>query len=199
MAAGGGEAVPGGLAVLCCGGTIDKGYDEATGAFVFREGAVKEVFDEVELAFPATYRTVCLKDSMDMTADDVDALASACVDVPADRVLVTHGTSTIVRSARTVALALDAAAARKTVVLTGSLRPRVFSTSDADFNLGVAVGALAVLPPGVFVAMSGAVHRYDAVARDPTDGRFVPATTAGCVAGDDPGITVTLEQLGRRS
>lgn len=43
--------------------------------------------------------------------------------------------------------------------------------------------------------MSGAAHRYDEVARDPKDGRFVSATTPGCVAGDDPGIETTLSLL----
>eukprot|EP00037_Helgoeca_nana_P007330 m.66898 g.66898 ORF g.66898 m.66898 type:complete len:201 (+) comp18142_c0_seq2:292-894(+) len=185
------------VTVLCCGGTIDKGYDPETGAFVFKEGAVREVLQSVEISFDVTFQTVCLKDSVDMTDADVDALATACCGVSANKILVTHGTSTIVRSARRIASALvgHAHEAHRTVVLTGSLRPRVFTESDADFNLGVAVGALSALPSGVYIVMSGAAHQYDNVARDPDDGRFVSATTPGCVAGDDPGIQLTLDQL----
>ena len=35
----------------------------------------------------------------------------------------------------------------------GKFRPQRFRESDAPFNVGVAVGAVQVLPAGVFVAM----------------------------------------------
>jgi hypothetical protein len=168
-----------------------------------------------------------------MTDEDIAALAEQCRVSDARRILVTHGTSTMVRSARAIAQALDggtvgapaiatptsttstthaadhvnecedkggghhgaATTSDKVVVITGSLLPRVFTETDADFNLGVAVGALGALSPGVYVAMSGVVYPYDQVARDPHDGSFVPHTTPGCVAADDPGIAVTLAAL----
>lgn len=134
-----------------------------------------------------------------MTDDDISALAERCRTADTKRILITHGTSTMVRSARAIATALGADTDHptndKVVVITGSLLPRVFTETDADFNLGVAVGALGALSPGVYVAMSGVVYRYDQVARDPLDGSFVPHTTPGCVAADDPGIAVTLASL----
>jgi hypothetical protein len=166
-----------------------------------------------------------------MTDEDIAALAEQCRVSDARRILVTHGTSTMVRSARAIAQALDggtvaapaitsitstathaadrvkecegksgghhgaATTSDKVVVITGSLLPRVFTETDADFNLGVAVGALGALSPGVYVAMSGVVYPYDQVARDPHDGSFVPHTTPGCVAADDPGIAATLAAL----
>ncbi len=86
-----------------------------------------------------------------------------------DRVLVTHGTDTMIETARYLAATIH----DKTVVLCGSLRPEAFRTSDADFNVGCAVGALGVLPAGVFVVMSGRAFAHDAVSRDPQTGRFV--------------------------
>lgn len=110
--------------------------------------------------------SVCLKDSTDMTEADVSALTTACCEACTRKILVTHGTSTIVRSARAVAVALASlspgSASDKTVVLTGSLRPRVFTETDADFNLGLAVGALSALPPGSDPSLSFTHCRHDA-------------------------------------
>jgi len=61
----------------------------------------------------------------------------------------------------------------KVIILTGAMRPEKFSDSDAPFNVGVAIGALQVLRPGVYVAMNGRVYSWDKIARDHTTGQFV--------------------------
>jgi L-asparaginase len=60
----------------------------------------------------------------------------------------------------------------KTIVITGALRPERFSNSDADFNIGTALGALNVLPPGVYIAMSGRVLPWQHLKKDPKTGNF---------------------------
>lgn len=45
----------------------------------------------------------------------------------------------------------------KTVVLTGALLPAMFSTTDAIFNIGCALGAVQKACPGVYIAMNGKI------------------------------------------
>jgi hypothetical protein len=51
-------------------------------------------------------------------------------------------------------------------------RPQRFRESDAPFNVGGAVGAVQVLPAGVFVVMGGAVFPHDQCRRNLESGAF---------------------------
>jgi L-asparaginase len=61
----------------------------------------------------------------------------------------------------------------KVVVITGALRPERLQDSDAPINVGAALAAAAVMPPGVYVCMHGTVFDADRVERVPTNGCFV--------------------------
>ena len=75
-----------------------------------------------------------------------------------DRIVITHGTDTMVETARALAAgALDG----KTIVLTGAMVPYAFGSSDGLFNLGSALSFVQVLPPGVYVAMNGQHFPWD--------------------------------------
>lgn len=152
-------------------------------AFEITECAAARVVAEAKLAAGFELVTVCKKDSLEMTDEDRAELARVVAAAAQRKVLVTHGTSTMVHSARAVA----AACTDKAVVITGALLPEKFKGSDAAFNVGCAVGALQLIQAGVYVAMSGAVYPHDQVARD-AEGRFVPLDAPGATAGDDPGI-----------
>ena len=60
----------------------------------------------------------------------------------------------------------------KTIVLTGALQPGRFADSDAPFNLGMAMGAVQVLPPGVYIVANGQVFPADRVRKNPELNRF---------------------------
>jgi L-asparaginase len=45
----------------------------------------------------------------------------------------------------------------KCIVLTGAMEPANFKSSDAVFNVGVAVGAVSSLPDGIYIAMNGRI------------------------------------------
>ena len=62
----------------------------------------------------------------------------------------------------------------KVIVFTGSMQPARFRNSDAVFNLGCAVGALQVLPPGVYIAMNGVVAPAGSVKKNRAASRFEP-------------------------
>ena len=186
--------------VVQTGGTIDKDYPSTLHGYAFEFGAPasERVLSALDLAFTPIYRTICREDSTDLTDEHREALAKLCVEARQTRILITHGTSTMVQTGRFLASRMGPCTEEsvkshmgKVIVITGALKPEKFRDSDAVFNLGVALGALAApnVAPGIYVAMSGRVYPHDAVARD-SAGRFVPLDTPGAVAGDDPGITL---------
>ncbi|MCB1590464.1 MAG: asparaginase, partial [Xanthomonadales bacterium] len=86
---------------------------------------------------------------------------------PHKHVLITHGTDTMVETARALAPLRD-----KVIVLTGALNPARFSGSDAVFNIGCAVGAVQCLPDGVYLAMNGRIWHPEQVRKNRADNRF---------------------------
>lgn len=85
--------------------------------------------------------------------------------------MITHGTDTMVETARAVAQAVSG----KTVVLTGAMVPYAFGSSDGMFNLGSAVSFVQTLPPGVYVAMNGRCFPWDRVRKNRETGVFEEA------------------------
>src|SRR5665213_4280306 len=81
------------------------------------------------------------KDSQDITDSDRKLIYKTCEDAKQSKIIITHGTDTMIETAKLLSAITD-----KTIVLTGSIVPEKFRGSDADFNVGSAVGALSVLP-----------------------------------------------------
>eukprot|EP01062_Namystynia_karyoxenos_P067499 TRINITY_DN6147_c0_g1_i4.p2 TRINITY_DN6147_c0_g1~~TRINITY_DN6147_c0_g1_i4.p2 ORF type:complete len:197 (+),score=76.57 TRINITY_DN6147_c0_g1_i4:82-591(+) len=159
------------------GGTIDKDYPKTVGGYAFEitDPAAARVMSSVlpESALRWRVVSVCRKDSLDIDAADRSALARAIAADPAEKVVVTHGTSTMLDTAAFLAAAEGLSG--KTVVLTGAFKPERMLDSDAPFNVGLAAGAAQTLPRGVWVAMQGRVYRWDAVRQDPRSGAYLPA------------------------
>jgi L-asparaginase len=102
-----------------------------------------------------------------MSDDDRKLILEVCRVTDVNRIVITHGTDTIIQTAQVLS-SLKA----KTIVLTGALSPELFKNSDAEFNLGVAVGAVSVLSEGVYIAMQGTVMKWDEAAFDSDTGQF---------------------------
>ena len=109
-----------------------------------------------------------LIDSLDMHPANRLRVLESCRGAPEERIVITHGTDTMVETAGV----LGEAGLAKTIVLTGAMIPYVFSNSDAVFNLGCAVTAVQLLPHGVFIAMNGRVFRWDRVRKNRELGVF---------------------------
>ena len=85
-------------------------------------------------------------DSLDMDERGrADDRARAAATPPRRCIVVTHGTDTMVETARALAAA---GLGGKTIVLTGAMVPYAFGSSDGLFNLGSALSFVQVLPPG---------------------------------------------------
>ncbi len=137
---------------ITTGGTIDKIYFDAKNEYQVGPPQVAELLRDVNATFEFEIESVLRKDSLDMTDADRQLIRERVANAAADRVVVTHGTDTMIATAR----ALQGVPG-KTIVLTGSMQPARFRVTDADFNLGTAVAAVQTLPPGVYLAMNGRI------------------------------------------
>lgn len=156
------------IRLLVTGGTFDKQYDEINGSLSFTTTHVEDVLRRGRSNVPLSIEVLMLKDSLDLTDDDRGRIVAAARASAEARIVITHGTDTMVDSARTLAQAhLD-----KTIVLTGAMIPYVFGSSDGLFNLGSALSFAQVLPAGVYVAMNGRVFPWDQVRKNRERGIF---------------------------
>jgi len=140
------------LLIVTTGGTIDKTYFDDKSDYQVGEPQIGRILKELGVAFRFSVIPLLRKDSLYIDAADRELLRAAIAAQPARHVLVTHGTDTMVETAKVLA-----AVAGKTIVLTGALNPASFRGSDAEFNIGTAVGAVQCLPPGAYIAMNGRV------------------------------------------
>ncbi len=152
---------------IATGGTIDKVYFDARSEYEVGPPQVMDILRDANVAFEFDVESVLAKDSLDLTDADRRLIRDRVAASPCDRVVVTHGTDTIVETA----LCLKGIAG-KTVVLTGSLQPARFRNTDAVFNLGVAIAAVQTLPPGVYLAMNGRILDPERARKDRARGRF---------------------------
>jgi L-asparaginase len=153
------------------GGTFDKGYDELRGALVFNDTHVPEMLRLGRCRVEVSIRTLMLIDSLEMTDADRALIVDQCRQAAESRILITHGTDTMVETARALVSAFTGRA-DKTIVLTGAMVPYAFGSSDGLFNLGSALSFVQVLPAGVYVAMNGRWFAGDRVRKNQETGVF---------------------------
>lgn len=155
------------IVVLTTGGTIDKVYFDDMSRFEVGETVVGKILREGGVTFDFEVVPLMRKDSLQLTDSDRAAIRAAVAVRDESRVIVTHGTDTMVDTARALA---DVPG--KTIVMTGALSPARFQASDAVFNIGMAVAAVQACPPGVWIAMSGQVFPWDHVRKNRGLNRF---------------------------
>lgn len=149
------------------GGTIDKIYHDANSEFAVGDSLLPELLEEANVTVPWRVTGLLRKDSLELTDADRQTLRDAVAACPEQRVIVTHGTDTMAETA-----AVLTSIPGKTIVLFGSMQPARMRRSDAVFNLGYAVAAVGLLPPGVYVAMNGEVFEAGKVRKNLEAGRF---------------------------
>jgi L-asparaginase len=157
------------IRVFVTGGTFDKEYNELTGSLAFADTHLPEMLRLGRSRVDVSLRTLMMIDSLDMTDADRALIVGQCRQAAESRIVVTHGTDTMVETAAALAAA---AAADKTIVLTGAMIPYAFGSSDGLFNLGSALSFVQVLPPGVYIAMNGRYFDWDRVRKNRETGAF---------------------------
>ncbi|HEX7798291.1 MAG TPA: asparaginase domain-containing protein, partial [Vicinamibacterales bacterium] len=153
------------IRVLVTGGTFDKEYNELNGSLFFRHTHLNEMLRLGRCHVDVFVETLMMIDSLEMTADDRARIVEECRGADEKQIVITHGTDTMVETAKALANVFPTQAA-KTIVLTGAMIPYAFGSSDGLFNLGSAISFVKLLPPGVYVAMNGRYFPWDCVRKN---------------------------------
>jgi L-asparaginase len=152
---------------ITTGGTIDKIYFDALSDYHIGESPLQSILGEGLIEFGYDVVPLLRKDSLDMTDEDRAHLRDYIANDDASMYVITHGTDTMPETAEAL-VGLEG----KTIVLTGALTPARFRTTDAVFNVGMAVATVQVAKPGVYIAMSGQVFEAGAVRKNRAENRF---------------------------
>lgn len=152
---------------ITTGGTIDKIYFDALSKFEVGDSVVQHILTDALVDFEYDVVSLFQKDSLEMTDDDRQKLRDYIDADDASHYIITHGTDTMPETAAVLSDLTD-----RTIVLTGALTPARFRTTDAVFNVGMAVASVQVAKPGVYIAMSGQVFEAGAVRKNRAENKF---------------------------
>ena len=158
------------IKLLITGGTIDKIYNPLSGELEFGSSHLPQMLERGRVKLQLSSAQLFLKDSLDMTNADRELILSKCLTCNQDRILITHGTDSMVKTAKLLAENIK----HKTIVLFGAMVPYSVNNSDALFNLGAALSALQVKKNGVYIAMNGQVFKAENVEKNKQLGIFQP-------------------------
>ena len=163
------------LRIIITGGTFDKRYDAIRGQLTFQDTHLPDIIEQVRTSLPVAFELNQLVDSLDMQDENRQKVLAACRSAQEKLIVITHGTDTMAETAGVIGKAFaagDAALTGKKIVLTGAMLPYSVSGSDALFNLGSAMMAAQLLPPGVYIAMNGRCFPWQSVKKNRALGVF---------------------------
>ena len=158
------------IKIFVTGGTFDKEYNELNGTLYFKKTHLHEMLELGRSQLKVAIETLMMKDSLEMSDDDRNSIVQRCFESNEDKILITHGTDNMVKTAKLLAAQIN----DKTIVLTGAMIPYKFGSSDGLFNLGSALSFLQSLPHGIYIAMNGNIFSWDNVKKDKELGLFLP-------------------------
>jgi L-asparaginase len=159
------------IQIFTTGGSIDKTYSTQASDFVVGEPQIAAILAEANVNLDYTIEPLLRKDSLQITDEDRSLIAERVAACPHTQVVITHGTDTM-----TVTAAALAHLSGKTIVLTGAMQPAAFKKTDAALNIGGAIAAVQILPPGVYIVMSGRVFRAHQARKNPRTDQFESST-----------------------
>ena len=155
------------LLIVTTGGTIDKIYFDDKSDYQIGDPQIGAILRELGVTFRFSVIPILRKDSLHITDQDRELVRATIAAQPARHVLVTHGTDSMVTTGMVLRSITD-----KTIVMTGALSPARFRGSDAEFNIGCAIGAVQCLPAGVYIAMNGLIRDPAKVRKNVAANRF---------------------------
>ena len=156
------------IRIFITGGTFDKEYNELNGKLFFKDTHLHEMLKLGRCRVDVDIRTLMMIDSLEMSDEDRTLIAQQCSRAEEDKIVITHGTDTMVETATELAKANIG----KTIVITGAMIPYKFGSSDGLFNLGSALAFVQTLPNGVYIAMNGKYFNWDNVRKNRETAQF---------------------------
>ncbi|MCD6401385.1 MAG: asparaginase, partial [Anaerolineales bacterium] len=130
--------------------------------------AVSEILRNANVNIEYDITPLLRKDSLEIIDEDRALIVERIRNDPNKRILITHGTDTMVQTANALSEIQG-----KTIVLTGAMQPAACRITDAAFNIGCAIIATQILPEGVFIVMNGKVFNPSHVRKDNKRNLFI--------------------------
>lgn len=158
-------AGPADIRILTTGGTFDKVHDPISEKLIFKTNThLKDMLAEAFVTKSVVIEQIMMKDSLDLSDTDRATIAESIERAEEQKILITHGTSTMTQTADYLANLQKLH--DKVIVMTGAFRPYSLMKSDAKFNLGAALAAVQSLPHGVYIAMNGQIFKAGTVRKN---------------------------------
>ncbi len=155
------------IKIFTTGGTIDKVYFDQKSEYQVGDPQANGALERANVVLDYEVESIIRKDSLDFTNEDRELIRQKVESTPLERVVITHGTDTMVDTAKVLENISG-----KTIVMTGSMYPAQFRDSDAVFNIGCAVTAVQILEPGVYIVMNGRIFKPHLVRKNTVLNRF---------------------------
>ena len=156
------------IKIFATGGTFDKEFNEINGELFFKETNLYELLELGRSQLDVKIETLMMIDSLKMSKDDRNYIINKCKNEKTDRIIITHGTDTMVETAKLLAEKIT----DKTIIFTGAMIPIKFGSSDGLFNLGSALSFIQTLEPGIYITMNGRYFTWDNVRKNKKLGIF---------------------------
>lgn len=156
------------IRLFVTGGTFDKGYNEIEGKLFFNKTHLREMLRIGRCKLNVKIKTLMMIDSLEMTDNDRKIIVENCRNAKEDKIVITHGTDRMVRTAETLANSVK----NKTIVITGAMMPYKFGSSDGLFNLGSSLAFVQFLPHGIYISMNGKCFDWNNVRKNKETGIF---------------------------
>ena len=159
------------LRIITTGGTFDKLYDALKGELTFRESQLPRILQQSRVGLSVHLDSLLAVDSLVMTEEQRSMIVEDALSCIEKRVVIVHGTDTMVQTARLLKASL-APEDGHVFVFTGAMIPYSLENSDAIFNLGCAMTAVQLLERGVYIAIGGRIWDADKVRKNRDKGIF---------------------------
>ncbi len=156
------------IKIFSTGGTFDKEFNEITGELFFQKTQLYELLELGRSKLDVKIETLMMVDSLKMSDAERQYIVDKCKKEKTHKIIITHGTDTIVKTAKLLAKQIS----DKIIILTGAMIPIKFGSSDGLFNLGSAMSFVQVLEPGVYITMNGRYFHYNNVRKNKKLGIF---------------------------
>ena len=163
------------IRIFVTGGTFDKEYNELNGTLFFQDTHLPEMLKLGRSRLKVQIRTLMMVDSLEMSESDRKIIVDNCKKCPEGKIIITHGTDTMVETAVFIAKEIS----NKTIILTGALVPYKFGSSDGLFNLGSSMAFVQNLPHGVYISMNGRYFHANNVRKNKQLGEFEEINPSG--------------------
>lgn len=156
------------IKILVTGGTFDKEHDPISEKLIFKKTHVPKILKQARSLLKTKVDVMMLMDSSEIRKGDRELILKACQDAKEDRIVITHGTSTMEKTAQFLGKRIK----DKTIVLTGAMVPYTLRASDALFNIGSALAFVQMLPHGIYICMNGRYYEWGNVRKNEKLGVF---------------------------